>query len=51
MRIDMNARTADILATVAGRPNPPFCVGLAAENLDVGAVGGGGAGSGVAAYG
>jgi phosphopantothenoylcysteine decarboxylase/phosphopantothenate--cysteine ligase len=28
--------TVDILATVAGRPNPPFCVGFAAEstNLD-----------------
>jgi hypothetical protein len=38
MRIDMNARTADILATVAGRPNPPFCVGFAAENQDVGAI-------------
>jgi phosphopantothenoylcysteine decarboxylase/phosphopantothenate--cysteine ligase len=30
------APTVDILATVAGRPNPPFCVGFAAEstNLD-----------------
>jgi hypothetical protein len=49
MRIDMNARTADILATVAGRPNPPFCVGFSAENQDVGAICGGGAGTGAAA--
>jgi phosphopantothenoylcysteine decarboxylase/phosphopantothenate--cysteine ligase len=27
--------TTDILATVAGRPNPPFCVGFAAESEDV----------------
>jgi phosphopantothenoylcysteine decarboxylase/phosphopantothenate--cysteine ligase len=27
--------TIDILATVAGRPNPPFCVGFAAESQDV----------------
>jgi phosphopantothenoylcysteine decarboxylase / phosphopantothenate---cysteine ligase len=25
----------DILATVAARPNPPFCVGFAAESQDV----------------
>ena len=27
--------TTDILATVAARPNPPFCVGFAAESQDV----------------
>jgi len=27
--------TVDILATVAARPNPPFCVGFAAESHDV----------------
>jgi phosphopantothenoylcysteine decarboxylase/phosphopantothenate--cysteine ligase len=27
--------TIDILATVAARPNPPFCVGFAAESQDV----------------
>ena len=27
--------TVDILATVASRPNPPFCVGFAAESQDV----------------
>jgi phosphopantothenoylcysteine decarboxylase/phosphopantothenate--cysteine ligase len=27
--------TTDILATVAGRPSPPFCVGFAAESQDV----------------
>ena len=27
--------TTDILATVASRPNPPFCVGFAAESQDV----------------
>jgi phosphopantothenoylcysteine decarboxylase/phosphopantothenate--cysteine ligase len=27
--------TVDILATVAARPNPPFCVGFAAESQDV----------------
>jgi phosphopantothenoylcysteine decarboxylase / phosphopantothenate---cysteine ligase len=27
--------TVDILASVAGRPNPPFCVGFAAETNDV----------------
>jgi phosphopantothenoylcysteine decarboxylase/phosphopantothenate--cysteine ligase len=27
--------TTDILATVAGRQNPPFCVGFAAESQDV----------------
>ena len=27
--------TTDILATVAARPNPPFCVGFAAESHDV----------------
>jgi phosphopantothenoylcysteine decarboxylase/phosphopantothenate--cysteine ligase len=27
--------TTDILATVGGRPNPPFCVGFAAESEDV----------------
>lgn len=27
--------TIDILATVAARPNPPFCVGFAAESHDV----------------
>jgi phosphopantothenoylcysteine decarboxylase/phosphopantothenate--cysteine ligase len=27
--------TVDILATVAGLPNPPFCVGFAAESDDV----------------
>src|SRR5205823_14773797 len=27
--------TIDILATVASRPNPPFCVGFAAESHDV----------------
>jgi phosphopantothenoylcysteine decarboxylase/phosphopantothenate--cysteine ligase len=27
--------TVDILSTVAGRPNPPFCVGFAAETNDV----------------
>lgn len=27
--------TIDILATVASRPNPPFCVGFAAESQDV----------------
>jgi phosphopantothenoylcysteine decarboxylase/phosphopantothenate--cysteine ligase len=27
--------TIDILATVAERPNPPFCVGFAAESQDV----------------
>jgi len=27
--------TADILASVAGRPNPPFCVAFAAESHDV----------------
>ena len=29
------APTVDILATVAARPNPPFCVGFAAETHDV----------------
>jgi phosphopantothenoylcysteine decarboxylase/phosphopantothenate--cysteine ligase len=29
------APTTDILATVATRPNPPFCVGFAAESQDV----------------
>ncbi|MFO1311364.1 MAG: bifunctional phosphopantothenoylcysteine decarboxylase/phosphopantothenate--cysteine ligase CoaBC [Burkholderiales bacterium] len=29
------APTTDILATVAGRPNAPFCVGFAAESHDV----------------
>jgi phosphopantothenoylcysteine decarboxylase/phosphopantothenate--cysteine ligase len=29
------APTKDILATVAARPNPPFCVGFAAESQDV----------------
>ena len=27
--------TTDILATVASRPNPPFCVGFAAESQDI----------------
>jgi phosphopantothenoylcysteine decarboxylase/phosphopantothenate--cysteine ligase len=27
--------TTDILATVAARPDPPFCVGFAAESHDV----------------
>jgi phosphopantothenoylcysteine decarboxylase / phosphopantothenate---cysteine ligase len=27
--------TVDILASVAGRPNPPFCVGFAAESHDL----------------
>jgi phosphopantothenoylcysteine decarboxylase/phosphopantothenate--cysteine ligase len=27
--------TTDILATVAARPDPPFCVGFAAESQDV----------------
>jgi len=27
--------TIDILASVAARPNPPFCVGFAAESHDV----------------
>ena len=27
--------TIDILVTVAARPNPPFCVGFAAESQDV----------------
>src|SRR6185503_9993777 len=27
--------TTDILATVAARPSPPFCVGFAAESQDV----------------
>jgi phosphopantothenoylcysteine decarboxylase/phosphopantothenate--cysteine ligase len=27
--------TTDILATVASRPNPPFCVGFAAESQEV----------------
>ncbi|MGI8894451.1 MAG: bifunctional phosphopantothenoylcysteine decarboxylase/phosphopantothenate--cysteine ligase CoaBC [Casimicrobiaceae bacterium] len=27
--------TIDILANIAGRPNPPFCVGFAAESHDV----------------
>lgn len=27
--------TADILATIAGRPSPPFCVGFAAESHDL----------------
>jgi phosphopantothenoylcysteine decarboxylase/phosphopantothenate--cysteine ligase len=27
--------TTDILATVAARPNPPFCVGFVAERQDV----------------
>lgn len=27
--------TTDILASVAGRPNPPYCVGFAAESQDV----------------
>jgi phosphopantothenoylcysteine decarboxylase/phosphopantothenate--cysteine ligase len=29
------APTTDILATVAARPNPPYCVGFAAESQDV----------------
>jgi phosphopantothenoylcysteine decarboxylase/phosphopantothenate--cysteine ligase len=29
------APTTDILATVAARPNPPFCVGFAAESQEV----------------
>ena len=28
-------RTTDILATLAARPNPPFCVGFAAESQEV----------------
>jgi len=31
--------TVDILATVAGRPNAPFCVGFAAESQDVARLG------------
>jgi phosphopantothenoylcysteine decarboxylase/phosphopantothenate--cysteine ligase len=31
--------TVDILATVAARPRPPFCVGFAAESRDVAALG------------
>jgi phosphopantothenoylcysteine decarboxylase/phosphopantothenate--cysteine ligase len=34
LRIELKP-TTDILATVAARPKPPFCVGFAAESQDV----------------